>query len=99
MPPRRTPLRSGPSDGHVSETTDQKRENALPVCPVAPHMTLTWPCIALTGCYVRRPDITTKSHLRLGPRLALDTRRRNRHASDQAQVTVLRTLVRCMGFP
>ena len=99
MASRRTALRARPSGGHASETTDRKQGNALPVGPWHPRMALTWPLIALTGCHVRRSDITTKSHLRLVPRLALDTRRRNRHASDQAQVTVLRTLVRYPEFP
>jgi hypothetical protein len=70
------------------------RETPFLCAPSHPHRALTWLVIALAGCDVGRPDITTKSHLRLVPWFALDTRRRNGHASDQAQVTVLRTLVR-----
>src|ERR1700733_8319585 len=40
------------------------------------------------------PDITGLSHLRVPLTFALDTRSRTRHASDQARLTVLRTLVR-----
>ena len=50
-----------------------------------PCMVVTWPLIVPPGSHVRRADITTKSHLPVGRVLALDTCRRNRHASDQAQ--------------
>jgi hypothetical protein len=53
--------------------------------PRDPRMVLTWPVIPASRCHVRMPDITGQSHLRLVPRLALDTCRRNGHASDQAQ--------------
>ena len=53
--------------------------------PCAPRTVLTWPVITASRCLVRMPDITGQSHLRPAPRLALDTCRRNGHASDQAQ--------------
>ena len=53
--------------------------------PRAPCSVLTWPVTPASRCHVRMPDITGQSHLRPVPRLALDTCRRNGHASDQAQ--------------
>jgi hypothetical protein len=53
--------------------------------PRGPRMVLTWRVIPASRCHVRMPDITGQSHLRPVPRLALDTCRRNGHASDQAQ--------------
>jgi hypothetical protein len=53
--------------------------------PLDPRVVLTWPVMPTSRCHVRIPDITGQSHLRPVPRLALDTRRRNGHASDQVQ--------------
>ena len=53
--------------------------------PRAPCSVLTWPVTPASRCHVRMPDITGQSHLRPVPRLALDTCRRNGHASEQAQ--------------
>jgi hypothetical protein len=88
-----------PPGGHKSERVDLKARIPRPGYPaappqgpdLAPHNAIRLPC--------PQAGHHPKSHLRLGPRLALDTRRRNRHASDQAQVTVLRTLVRYPEFP
>jgi hypothetical protein len=57
----------------------------LAPAPRAGLAVLTWPVISASQCHVRMPDITGQSHLRPAPRLALDTCRRNGHASDQAQ--------------
>jgi hypothetical protein len=46
------------------------------------------PALLAPGCDVRMADIAGKSHLSMQLTLALDTCRRNRHASDQAHVTV-----------
>ena len=63
------------------------------------HQVVSRLSIAATGCYVRLADIVAKSQLGMAPSLALDTYLRNGHASDQAQLTVLRTLVRCIDIP
>jgi hypothetical protein len=96
---RKARTRPLPSSGHMSETIGGAASDPLPVCRAAlpPGAGLAPYCPA--GCHVRRADITTESHLRPVPGLALDTRGRNGHASDQAQLTVLRTLVRCRVFP
>ena len=57
----------------------------LALAPCALRRVLTWPVITASRCCVRIPDITGESHFQAVPRLALDTRRRNGHASDQAQ--------------
>jgi hypothetical protein len=71
----------------------------FPGTPRAALMVLTWPATPVPSGHVRMADITGKSHLPVVPRLALDTCRRNGHASDQAHVTVLRTLVRSREPP
>jgi hypothetical protein len=60
---------------------------------------VSWPSIAVPGCDVRMADKPAKSQLGMAAPLALDTYLRNGHASDQAQVTVLRTLVRYTATP
>ena len=72
----------------LSDTSpkDAKKRLQVPLAPPsrAPRKVLTWPVTPTSRCHVRRADITGQSHFQLVPRLALDTRRRNRHASHQA---------------
>ena len=63
------------------------------------HKAVSWHSTLATGCNVRMADTIAKSQLGMAASLALDTYLRTGHASDQAQVTVLRTLVRYAGFP
>ena len=63
------------------------------------HKVVSWLSTLATGCDVRMADNIAKSQLGMAATLALDTFQRNGHASDQAQVTVLRTLVRYVPIP
>ena len=109
-PPRlrpviRWPCLNGPQQGGVRSTDISPKVCTIPATtPLQCAATrrrevVSWPLIPAPGCDVRMADITAKSQLGMAALLALDTYLRNGHASDQAQVTVLRTLVRYTATP
>jgi hypothetical protein len=87
------------SSGHVSEDVVPTGDYAVPVCGYAASRGRE---LAIhSGIRLQCPYAghTAKSQLGMAAPLALDTYLRNGHASVQAQVTVLRTLVRYTATP